>query len=292
MKKLLNRVPRRFRSWLTGVVAAAVAALLVGILTDAPKRVYRAIRSEPRGPIVSVAPATLARIDRWSNDLSKPDLYFYWRWTPRLLEGRSLPTSVKTETTFAAWEAKNSTEDAQTTWLELVVAGRSSHATVLTGVGVTVSRRGKPPHGSAYLSALGFPTGDVTGTCFGISLDTGRPRRMSGACRRSARFPISVTDADPAAVSLFVSTSRCDCEWKAKLYWVDNGHNGSSIIDDHGKPFRTVAILNSQIYKLKGRRFSKVADCRTGSLAAPFRLGGFGLSTRADVAAVCHEVLP
>jgi hypothetical protein len=65
---------------------------------------------------------------------------------------------------------------------------------------------------------------------------------------KPVRFPYKVSQTDPEVFYIAVNTKKCDCTWIAELFWTTRGKNGSTIIDDNGRPFRVTSSGNSASY--------------------------------------------
>ncbi|MEV0381116.1 hypothetical protein [Nonomuraea sp. NPDC050643] len=133
--------------------------------------------------------------------------------------------------------------------------GKSGTAVVLHALRVEVTGRAK---------AAGVSIGKVA-QCGGleprnltVDLDSPAPRAVfrpgsdeAGDGKPPVRFPFRVSDSDPEVFHVFGATRTCDCRWRILIDWSSQGKKGTLVIDDHGRPFRTVGIKDLPNYDVR-----------------------------------------
>jgi len=131
--------------------------------------------------------------------------------------------------------------DGDETTVEITVQGSAGDPVILSGVDMVVVKRERP-------------NGIAVGQCGGVqpvrtftaNLDEQSPALvpLTGGDPASAPapdFPFRVSATDPEVFHVIASTRQCDCSWTLQLKWSAHGKTGSVPIDNHGKPFETVA---------------------------------------------------
>jgi hypothetical protein len=93
-------------------------------------------------------------------------------------------------------------------------------------------------------------------------LDEAPPKLVGGGDDREIptkqkdpiHFPHRVVwdGSQPEVFVIVATTQNCDCKWVGKLYWEVNGKQRVTIIDNHGKPFRTTSDSNAPTYYSSG----------------------------------------
>lgn len=61
-------------------------------------------------------------------------------------------------------------------------------------------------------------------------------------------FPYKVNNTDPEIFLLNFSDKNCNCEFSITIDWVDNGHHGQTVIDDHGAAFHFIPDVKLSRY--------------------------------------------
>ncbi|WP_144118648.1 hypothetical protein [Catellatospora sichuanensis] len=91
---------------------------------------------------------------------------------------------------------------------------------------------------------------------FKVGLDTANPRPVPAAGVDAAgneipavAFPFSVSESDPEIFAITADPGHCDCTWRLRLRWTSAGRSGTLVIDDHGRPFRTAAVVDTNARK-------------------------------------------
>jgi hypothetical protein len=144
------------------------------------------------------------------------------------------------------------------TIVRAVIQGRSASPIVLLDLRIRVLQRRSPPKGTRIHVGGGGP---LSSRYFTANLDTDPPHLSyetgEDTSERPIQFPYKVSDTDPEVFVIDAVTAQYDCTWVAELYWSFEGKNGTTIIDDGGKPFRTVSGKNAPVYTALDGRFVK-----------------------------------
>jgi hypothetical protein len=141
---------------------------------------------------------------------------------------------------------------------EATIQGRTRAQVSLTGMDIEIRKRRPPPVGTVLATNGCGDIGNVR--TMNVDLDTDPPRvstdyndiaaeesEASAANRRPIEFPYNVAIDDLETFEISSTTTTCDCEWVALLHWRSEGHAGTTIVDDHGKPFRTIATAAASV---------------------------------------------
>jgi len=247
-----------------GVAGTVVAAVLAGIATGwlnripgvnpnaSPSVASSSSAAEPGEPFT-----TTVEIDTgvcstdWYVPKAAPDIDFS-RPTPK--QGGLI------EDYGSAWEEFSAADDgfpASPSNVFLSVQGKTFTAVVLNRLDIRVVRRSPATVGTI----LDNPCGDASAyRWLAVDLDKQPPKvtaRLSEAVIESEpsalpqnqqpiRFPYIVSSTDPEVFQITAETVNCDCEWIAVLSWQSAGRNGTKIINNLGKPFRTVGRANTR----------------------------------------------
>ncbi|TDD32209.1 hypothetical protein E1287_23575 [Actinomadura sp. KC06] len=160
-------------------------------------------------------------------------------------EPSKMPSSaLRSQETMETWLRRNKAVDAGETTVELTLRGRSGTALVLKEIRVRIVERRAPVPAMAINNGCG---GDpLPPRLYEVDLDAARPVArpvpdggdLHGA--PAAPFPYKVTNADPEVIRVVASTDGYDCRWTLELVYVDGDKELVKVIDDHGKPFRTI----------------------------------------------------
>ncbi|MFI0366665.1 hypothetical protein ACH35V_02230 [Actinomadura sp. 1N219] len=142
------------------------------------------------------------------------------------------------------WLRRNKAVDAGDTTVELTLRGRSGTALVLKEIRVRIVQRQAPVPAMAISNRCG---GDpLPPRLYKVDLDAvrpvARPVRDAGELQGAPAvpFPYKVTNADPEVIRVLAVTDAYDCRWTLELVYVDGDKELVKVIDDHGKPFRTI----------------------------------------------------
>jgi hypothetical protein len=249
------------RAWLVGILAAALATTLTGLLTGwfgaAGRKIADIGRSDAAAPgaaanISAEGPLTVAVQSlgvcgvEWvvpggvqTIDTSSPfnvDMARSWRdWPPAANGATGAPHDVL-----------------------IFVQGRSDAEVIITDLKVRVVERSDPPPIATVLSAQ---CGD-SGAFRWLEVDLDKsppatiPRFDANAAKAIAeevparqltpiKFPyeVSISDAEPFLIT--AQTQGCDCKWIAEVSWASEGKTGTLVVNDDGKPFRSITTTGA-----------------------------------------------
>lgn len=236
------------RKKLIGAAAAAVATAALGFVVP---QVLGAIKTNVAPPpalhaqvIADVArfrssaphvpefviPRPLAQIGR-PPDAGDIDPQF-----PQQLAMRAAPLRY-------AWAHQQGGVDATETLLRISISGSSASATDLQQLRVRLVHC-QPPLKGQLVTYLGLGSG-IGARYFSIDLDRNAPVAeyvdAKGTMKREQPFPLRVTDSDQEVFDVSAGITRRDCQWTLLLDWTAGARHGTTVIDDHGKPFRTTS---------------------------------------------------
>ncbi len=177
-----------------------------------------------------VIPRPLARIGP-PPDASDIDPQF-----PRQLAMRAAPLRY-------AWAHQQGGVDATETLLRISISGSSAAATDLQQLRVRLVHC-QPPLKGQLVTYLGLGSG-IGARYFSIDLDSAGPVAeyvdAKGRIKREQPFPLRVTDSDQEIFDVSAGITRHDCQWTLLLDWTAGARHGTTVIDDHGQPFRTTS---------------------------------------------------
>lgn len=230
--------------WLAGLFIAALGAVITQAATGWIGSLGSALSDRVTG---EPAPLTV--------DVSPPRLdgRLYFGDPPAVLE--PTPPPEKGFDARYAWARAKGGLDAHTTVVEVVIQGTSSATVSLTGLDITLVERRRDPPSGTVVQASGASAAPAR--YFEVDLDASPPRaepvymdEFSGPDDRPIDFPYKVSESDPEFFFIFASTRRCDCTWIAELRWSSRGKPGTTVIDDDGRPFRTIAGEAAALYRV------------------------------------------
>jgi hypothetical protein len=243
--------------WLAGIIAATMTAIVTSWVLGWIQRVpgFRPPTPPPAAsttgpaqfpPPAGTGPVTVAVAQWQDSGCGAPD----WIYLGDESEIDFRPGADPRD----AWAGHPAVENAlvaSPTHVEATVQGRSETAVVLTGVEARVHRRRPVPAGTILSNTLcGYPGAFRS---FQIDLDS-RPPTISSRGDRDQRtgrelepirFPYVVSSSDPETFLINAVAEECDCEWSVELSWQSAGRTGTVVIDDDGRPFRTVSPARS-----------------------------------------------
>ncbi|WP_327305485.1 helix-turn-helix transcriptional regulator [Streptomyces sp. NBC_01298] len=131
--------------------------------------------------------------------------------------------------------------------MQLTVQGTEGKPAVLHALYVHVVSGRKAPGWNAYTMGSGCG-GALVPASFAVDLDDASPRARPVPGKEGERptgstdFPYKVSDTDPQVLNIDAATLGQDVSWYLELVWSSGERKGTTRIDDHGRPFRTVAL--------------------------------------------------
>ncbi|MCX5405782.1 helix-turn-helix domain-containing protein [Streptomyces sp. NBC_00335] len=137
--------------------------------------------------------------------------------------------------------------------MQLTVQGTEGKAAVLHALYVHVVSGRKAPGWNAYTMGSGCG-GALVPASFAVDLDDASPRARPVPGKEGERptastdFPYKVSATDPQVLNIDAATLGQDVSWYLELAWSSGDRQGTTRIDDHGRPFRTVALKAGHSY--------------------------------------------
>ncbi|MFE1312146.1 helix-turn-helix domain-containing protein [Streptomyces sp. NPDC058755] len=137
--------------------------------------------------------------------------------------------------------------------LQVTVQGTNSRPVVLHALYVHVSGARKAPVGNAYMMG-GECGGDLAPASFAVDLDAQDPSAKpvpgheGNTATRATNFPYKVSVDDPEVLNIDAATDGKDVSWYLELRWSSGDQQGTTRIDDRGKPFRTAGMRGDKAY--------------------------------------------
>nr|WP_184349800.1 transcriptional regulator [Streptomyces olivoverticillatus] len=137
--------------------------------------------------------------------------------------------------------------------MQVTVQGTDNRPVVLHALYVHVDGARKAPRWNAYTMGSGCG-GALAPASFAVDLDDAVPRPRPVPGREGERptsstdFPYKVSVNDPQVLNIDASTLGQDVSWYLVLAWSSGDRQGTTRIDDHGRPFRTVALNTDHRY--------------------------------------------
>jgi hypothetical protein len=226
------------RKKLIGAGAAAVATAAVGF---AVPQVLGSIQSRV-APAPVLHAQVLTDVAKFRSDAPHVPLFV----VPRPLDRIARPPDAHDETLRAAplryaWAHDQGGVDAWESLIRVSISGSSGAATDLQQLRVRLVHCQAPLRGS-LLGYLGLGSG-MGARYFSIDLDHDTPIAeyvdKNGRVKRDQPFPLRVTDSDQEVFDVMATVSRRDCQWELLLDWTAGSRRGTTVLNDHGKPFRT-----------------------------------------------------
>ncbi|MFC9927112.1 helix-turn-helix domain-containing protein [Streptomyces sp. NPDC127190] len=164
---------------------------------------------------------------------------------------RSVPPPPASQATDG-WAAALHAVPAGHLRLQVTVQGTSSRPVVLHTLRVVTTSSRTAPTGNAYMMGAGCG-GGLNPASFAVDLDSpsANPRPMPGE-GGTTNFPYKVSVDDPEVLDIDASTNSHDVGWYLELTWSSGDRQGRTRIDDHGQPFRTVAMRGDKAYWYNG----------------------------------------
>ncbi|MCX4527062.1 helix-turn-helix domain-containing protein [Streptomyces sp. NBC_01551] len=137
--------------------------------------------------------------------------------------------------------------------MQLTVQGTEGKAAVLHALYVHVVSGRKAPGWNAYTMGAGCG-GALVPASFAVNLDDASPRARPVPGKEGERptastdFPYKVSATDPQVLNIDAATLGQDVSWYLELAWSSGDRQGTTRVDDHGRPFRTVALKPGHSY--------------------------------------------
>ncbi|MFD8979734.1 hypothetical protein [Streptomyces sp. NPDC059564] len=137
--------------------------------------------------------------------------------------------------------------------MQLTVQGTEGKPAVLHALYVHVVSGRKAPGWNAYTMGAGCG-GALVPASFAVDLDDASPRARPVPGKEGERptastdFPYKVSATDPQVLNIDAATLGQDVSWYLELAWSSGDRQGTTRIDDHGRPFRTVALNAGHTY--------------------------------------------
>lgn len=137
--------------------------------------------------------------------------------------------------------------------MQLTVQGTEGKPAVLHALYVHVVSGRKAPGWNAYTMGSGCG-GALVPASFAVDLDDASPRARPVPGKEGERptastdFPYKVSATDPQVLNIDAATLGQDVSWYLELAWSSGDRQGTTRIDDHGRPFRTVALNAGHSY--------------------------------------------
>ncbi|MEU6550478.1 helix-turn-helix domain-containing protein [Streptomyces sp. NPDC046915] len=163
--------------------------------------------------------------------------------------GQDVPGWVKAHGAIAA--------DGQR--VALTVQGAGDETVVIESLHVRVVDSGAPPAWNAYEGSSGCG-GGVETRSFDTNLDAAHPTIVPKAGQRGV--PYKVSQSDPEVLYITAHADAHDVRWYVELQWSSGGRQGTTRIDDHGKPFRTSGSRGRPLfeYPVGGPKWYRVTE--------------------------------
>jgi len=229
---------KRARKWLIGLLLAGVAAAVTSYVTSGIRsgvdHAHSLVKHQPAPVLVTV-----------THSASKGSGHWYFAGPASAVKAIPLPTGdLGSLETWDAWARAHGGVDADMTAVQVVLEGATPYPVILTRLTVEVVDRATPARrGVHYVVSGGGPVGV---RFFDVMLDKRPPTVHSipaefKPLKPAIDFPYKVSQTDPEVLDIRAYALKCDCTWRANLQWVYHGKHGSTVIDDDGRPFRTVA---------------------------------------------------
>lgn len=236
---------KRARKWLIGLLLAGIAAAVTSYVTVGIRSgVHHASNLVKDQPAPVVATVT--------HSASKGSGHWFFASRASSVKAIRLPAGdLANLETWDAWARAHGGVDADMTAVQIVLEGATPYPVILMGLTVeVVDRAAAPRRGVHYMVTGGGPVGV---RFFEVMLDKSPPVVHSipadfKPLKPAIDFPYKVSQTDPEVLDIRAYTLKCDCTWRANLQWVYHGKHGSTVIDDDGKPFRTVAAPQAVQY--------------------------------------------
>ncbi|MFG1665469.1 helix-turn-helix domain-containing protein [Streptomyces sp. Y7] len=157
-----------------------------------------------------------------------------------------------------AWVGAHKAVSAGEQLVKLTVQGTGKETVVVDGLKVRVVGKDTPPAWNDYVMGVGCG-GNVPTRPFSVALDGARPAVVAGDGQRD--FPFKVSESDPEVFEITADASAYDVRWYLELSWSSGDREGTMVVDDDGRPFRTSGNNGRPAYEfpLGGQKWLKSA---------------------------------
>lgn len=232
--------------WLAGMSSVIVTAAITLWATNVSALIWNKVAEPPPQPLATSIDWESARARiQWGEGGS------IWgvpgSWNIEQIQG------VKD---FKSWATKNGGTPDGDALVRINIQGTSSQAVIITNLRVEVVK--KRPAPTATIFDLCPDCYSVTPGNFVVDLDDSpvdvKPRYNRSTSKDTADFPHVVTDKDVEVIDLLTYTETCDCLWNLYLDWTSQGKSGTVLLNQKGKPFRTVAYIPARSQMIPVRR--------------------------------------
>ncbi|MCW7942269.1 hypothetical protein AAW14_09440 [Streptomyces hygroscopicus] len=205
--------------------------------------------SSPSGPVTAPAAGSPPfHVNVLTNNWDSPcDQWFLLNRAPGAVPPP--PASQATD----GWAAALGAVPAGHLRLQVTVQGDDSRPVVLHALYVRVTGTRKAPAGNAYTMGSGCG-GDLAPSSFAVDLDAQAPGAKAvpghegNITTRATDFPYKVSADDPEVLNIDAATVAQDVDWYLELSWSSGDRQGTTRIDDHGRPFRTAGMRGARAY--------------------------------------------
>jgi hypothetical protein len=162
-----------------------------------------------------------------------------------------------------AWGKRRGGVDADLTEAYLTLQGRPNTAILIQDARVEILSRTQPRSG---VEAVCVPPGGAVASprLVDINLDARPPLTLLAEAgddrpgRQHLQLALRGTETEQLIIR--AHTRRCDCQWRLHLDVVADGKPLDVMVDDHGKPFRTVAAGSSKHLTWVSNRWQPMSD--------------------------------
>jgi len=238
------------------LVVIGFVAYLIVVPADASRSPSGA--GEKSGPPVgAAAPLAVAlSYDRGHVD-NGPIECMNWIFRKPLAEISAPPSISDIDET---WAHRHGGVDQGATYFKITVQGLTSNAVQLIDFRIVDLKKSPAFDGTDIVASCGGPS---TEAGFGVFLGSNPPAvtqlpHLDGRAAKAIPFPFRVSsdDIQQFQVGAFDLINNywnpgqgvCDClmNWRLALDWSYKGRTGTTIIDDHGRPFQTLFLPPSR----------------------------------------------
>lgn len=186
--------------------------------------------------------------------------------------------AIGSDREYAEWAGKHGAVPASTGRVEMVLQGRSAAQVTLLRMRVRVTKRSAPTAGTLYGLRCGgegvyrWVTADLDAPSPTLKSkvdDALDPDGTTEQRQGPIKFPYEIAVNDTELFLVNGTTLKCTCEWVIEVDWSSEGAQGTKVIDDGGRPFRTTAntAVSRTCMKEQFKAVDPAADCRAGAPA-------------------------